>query len=126
MHARGAQVTGLAVSNRHPYMFSCSLDKEVKCWDMEYNKVCVCSATRPERASVVVPHARSLLPHTSIHVGREQQSRRSLCASSLSDYMLHLTPGGPDEVSGPQSALASWFVTPSRRDRRTLASRARR
>ena len=39
-----AQVTGLAVSDRHPYMFSCSLDKEVKCWDMEYNKVRVCGA----------------------------------------------------------------------------------
>ena len=36
------QVTGLAVSTNHPYMFSCGLDKMVKCWDMEYNKVCVC------------------------------------------------------------------------------------
>lgn len=36
------QVTGLAVSARHPYMFSCSLDKEVKCWDLEHNKVCGC------------------------------------------------------------------------------------
>ena len=33
------QVTGLAVSDRHPYMFSCGLDKMVKCWDLEYNKV---------------------------------------------------------------------------------------
>jgi WD40 repeat protein len=33
------QVTGLAVSSRHPYMFSASLDKEVKCWDLEQNKV---------------------------------------------------------------------------------------
>ena len=33
-----AQVTGLAVSDRHPYMFSCGLDKMVKCWDLEYNK----------------------------------------------------------------------------------------
>ena len=38
------QVTGLAVSDRHPYMFSCSLDKEVKCWDMEYNKASTCRA----------------------------------------------------------------------------------
>ena len=30
---------GLAVSDRHPYMFSCGLDKMVKCWDLEYNKV---------------------------------------------------------------------------------------
>ena len=35
----GAQVTGLAVSPRHPYLFSCGLDKQVKCWDLEYNKV---------------------------------------------------------------------------------------
>ena len=34
-----AQVTGLAVSPHHPYVFSCGLDKMVKCWDMEYNKV---------------------------------------------------------------------------------------
>ena len=33
------QVTGLAISDRHPYMFSGSLDKEVKCWDLETNKV---------------------------------------------------------------------------------------
>lgn len=30
---------GLAVSNRHPYMFSCGLDKQVKNWDLEQNKV---------------------------------------------------------------------------------------
>ena len=35
----GLQVTGLAVSDRHPYMFSAGLDKMVKCWDLEYNKV---------------------------------------------------------------------------------------
>lgn len=33
------QVMGLAVSERHPYMFSCGLDKQVKCWDLEQNKV---------------------------------------------------------------------------------------
>lgn len=33
------QVTGVAVSPRHPYMFSCGLDKMVKCWDLETNKV---------------------------------------------------------------------------------------
>lgn len=33
------QVTGLGVSARHPYMFSCGLDKMVKCWDLEQNKV---------------------------------------------------------------------------------------
>ena len=36
--AYALQVTGIAVSDRHPYMFSGSLDKEVKCWDLEYNK----------------------------------------------------------------------------------------
>ena len=36
---RPLQVTGLAVSDRHPYMFSCGLDKQVKCWDLEQNKV---------------------------------------------------------------------------------------
>ena len=27
------------MSPNHPYVFSCGLDKMVKCWDMEYNKV---------------------------------------------------------------------------------------
>lgn len=38
------QVTGLAISARQPYMFSCALDKMVKCWDLEYNKVCLKSS----------------------------------------------------------------------------------
>ena len=32
-------VRGLALSDRHPYMFSCAEDKMVKCWDLECNKV---------------------------------------------------------------------------------------
>jgi len=32
-------VRGLAVSARHPYLFSAGEDKTVKCWDLEYNKV---------------------------------------------------------------------------------------
>ena len=32
-------VRGLAVSPRHPYLFSCGEDKMVKCWDLEQNKV---------------------------------------------------------------------------------------
>ncbi|KAI8551111.1 hypothetical protein RHMOL_Rhmol06G0159700 [Rhododendron molle] len=33
------QVRGLAVSNKHKYMFSAGDDKQVKCWDLEQNKV---------------------------------------------------------------------------------------
>ena len=32
-------VRGVVLSERHPYMFSCGDDKQVKCWDLEYNKV---------------------------------------------------------------------------------------
>jgi pleiotropic regulator 1 len=32
-------VRGLAVSHRHPYLFSAGEDKMVKCWDLETNKV---------------------------------------------------------------------------------------
>jgi pleiotropic regulator 1 len=32
-------VRGVVVSDRHPYLFSCGEDKQVKCWDLEYNKV---------------------------------------------------------------------------------------
>ena len=33
-------VRGVIVSTRSPYLFSCGEDKQVKCWDLEYNKVC--------------------------------------------------------------------------------------
>jgi WD40 repeat protein len=33
-------VRGLAVSPRHPYLFSVGEDKQVKNWDLETNKVC--------------------------------------------------------------------------------------
>ncbi len=32
-------VRGVAVSTRQPYLFSCGEDKQVKCWDLECNKV---------------------------------------------------------------------------------------
>ena len=32
-------VRGVIVSPRHPFLFSCGEDKQVKCWDLEYNKV---------------------------------------------------------------------------------------
>lgn len=32
-------VRGLAISGRHPYLFSAAEDKMVKCWDLESNKV---------------------------------------------------------------------------------------
>lgn len=32
-------VRGVAVSSHSPYLFSCGEDKQVKCWDLEYNKV---------------------------------------------------------------------------------------
>ena len=34
-----SSVRGLAVSPRQPYLFSCGEDKQVKCWDLEQNKV---------------------------------------------------------------------------------------
>ena len=39
IHILSLQVTGLAISARHPYMFSSGLDKKVMCWDLEANKV---------------------------------------------------------------------------------------
>lgn len=32
-------VRALQVSPRHPYLFSAGEDRQVKCWDLEYNKV---------------------------------------------------------------------------------------
>lgn len=54
-----AQVTGLALSPRHPYMFSCGLDKQVKCWDLEYNKVKPLPLElRLKVHSLISPHTR--------------------------------------------------------------------
>lgn len=36
---RALVFAGLAVSSRHTYMFSAGDDKQVKCWDLEQNKV---------------------------------------------------------------------------------------
>ena len=33
--------------NRYPYLFSCSEDKTVKCWDLEYNKVTPIKPIKP-------------------------------------------------------------------------------
>lgn len=33
------QVTGIAFSDRYPYMFTVGLDKQVMCWDLEANRV---------------------------------------------------------------------------------------
>lgn len=44
------------MSARHPYMFSCGLDKMVKCWDLEQNKVGSAAAScgiRPPSPSCV-------------------------------------------------------------------------
>lgn len=56
---RHSQVTGVLVSERHPYMFSCALDKQVKCWDLEQNKVGLCLDARPV-AGTAPPHPRQL------------------------------------------------------------------
>jgi len=32
-------VRDIKISDRHPYLFSCGEDKQVKCWDLEQNKV---------------------------------------------------------------------------------------
>ena len=36
-----SSVRALTVSPRQPYLFSAGEDKQVKCWDLEYNKVCL-------------------------------------------------------------------------------------
>ena len=32
-------VRDIEISAKHPYLFSCGEDKQVKCWDLEQNKV---------------------------------------------------------------------------------------
>ena len=36
-----SSVRAIVVSPRQPYLFSAGEDKQVKCWDLEVNKVCV-------------------------------------------------------------------------------------
>ena len=49
------QVTGLAISDKFPYMFSCGLDKKVMCWDLEQNKVCTAGALARPRLRLAAP-----------------------------------------------------------------------
>ena len=46
-------VRGLAVSSRQPYLFSCGEDKQVKCWDLEMNKV-VAMPTMVYRGIIII------------------------------------------------------------------------
>jgi hypothetical protein len=73
------QVTGLAVSSRHPYMFSASLDKEVKCWDLEHNKV---RGGGGGRGTTRVPELRQ--DHYAGDVGRMSSMRSTpLCVCGV-------------------------------------------
>ena len=47
-----SSVRGLAVSSRQPYLFSCGEDKQVKCWDLEMNKVITMTTMLP-RGNIV-------------------------------------------------------------------------
>ena len=51
-------VRALAVSPRQPYLFSAGEDKQVKCWDLEYNKVTsLTSKLRSIRRSCELGHS---------------------------------------------------------------------
>ena len=51
-------VRALAVSPRQPYLFSAGEDKQVKCWDLEYNKVTsLTSKLRSTRRSCELGHS---------------------------------------------------------------------
>jgi len=65
-------VRGLAVSPRHPYLFSCGEDKMVKCWDLESNKV-----IRHYHGHLSGVYAMSLHPTLDILVtsGRDASAR---------------------------------------------------
>lgn len=47
-----SSVRALAVSSRQPYLFSCGEDKQVKCWDLEMNKV-IAMPTMMRRGNIV-------------------------------------------------------------------------
>lgn len=67
-------VRGVCVSNRHPYLFSCGEDKQVKCWDLETNKV-----IRHYHGHLSACYALSLHPALDILVsaGRDNVARVS-------------------------------------------------
>lgn len=57
-------VRGVIVSTRSPYLFSCGEDKQVKCWDLEYNKGMWSWGQKSSWAPVYLPSYRyvALLP----------------------------------------------------------------
>lgn len=64
--------TGLQVSTRHPYLFSCGEDRQVKCWDLEYTKV-----IRHYHGHLSAVYALSLHPTIDVLVtaGRDSTAR---------------------------------------------------
>ena len=82
------QVTGLGVSARHPYMFSCGLDKMVKCWDLEQNKVgtaevaqCMCTAGAACACDMLAAFATPCV--VSLHQPLAGALRTVTCAAGL-------------------------------------------
>ena len=99
-HGGAAQVTGLAVSPNHPYVFSCGLDKMVKCWDMEYNKV-----IRQYHGHLSGVYSLSLNPDLSL-VLTGKSCALCLCCSSESPVCVIVSPG-------QWSSAGTWRTTRS-------------
>jgi pleiotropic regulator 1 len=77
-------VRGLAVSPRHPYMFSCGEDKMVKCWDLEQNRV-----IRSYHGHLSGVYALALHPTLDILVtgGRDSVARVGMCIDAACTFM---------------------------------------
>jgi pleiotropic regulator 1 len=65
-------VRGVVVSPRMPYLFSCGEDRQVKCWDLEQNKV-----VRHYHGHLSAVNALALHPSLDIlvTVGRDSTAR---------------------------------------------------
>ncbi|KAI8421938.1 hypothetical protein MSG28_009853, partial [Choristoneura fumiferana] len=75
-HIRASRM-GLEVSSRHPYLFSCGEDRQVKCWDLEYNKV-----IRHYHGHLSAVYTLALHPTIDVLVsaGRDATARVGTCA----------------------------------------------
>lgn len=60
-------VRGVVVSPRQPYLFSCGEDKQVKCWDLEYNKVDILLYK-----CIIIPHIHFYTILCSIYIDIRQ------------------------------------------------------
>lgn len=108
-------VRALTVSPRQPYLFSAGEDKQVKCWDLEYNKVTslTCSCELGYTAVIVFAHLNLISPPHSpaLQVVRHYHGHLSgVYCMSLHPTIDVLVTGSRDSTARVQTTMCATMV----------------